>query len=72
MNVVGNFNMTIEIDKIYRVVCNDNYQQTNSETCWTKDKKSCEEYIANSPYKHCLSIESATLGSKALKVNLKY
>ena len=68
MNIVDNFNMTVEINKIYRVICNDNYQQTNAETCWTMNKKSCEEYISKSPYKHCLSIESATLGSEAINI----
>jgi len=60
--------MTYTITEIYRVVCTDQYQSTHPETHWTQDKNSCEDYIKNSYYKHCLSIERATLTDKALKV----
>ena len=61
--------MTVNIEKIYRVVCNDNYQRTIPETYWTKDKQECESYIQNCYYKHCLSIEEAVLTDKAIAVN---
>ena len=59
--------MILEVNKIYRVVSTDQYQSTNAETYWTTDKKSCEDYIANSYYKHCLHIETSTLTNKAFK-----
>lgn len=61
--------MIVNIQKIYRVVCDDNYQRTTPETYWTKDKQECESYIQNSYYKHCLRIEEAVLTDKALPVN---
>lgn len=59
--------MTFTITEIYRVVCEENYQQTTPETYWTTDKKECEEYIANSNYKHCLYIETSRICDKAVK-----
>lgn len=59
--------MTINIEKIYRVVCTDQYQSTTPETHWINDRKQCEEYIKNSYYKHCLHIEENTLTDKILK-----
>jgi len=61
--------MTVNIEKIYRVVCDDNYQRTTPETYWTKDKQECESYIQNCYYKHCLHIEEAVLTDKAIPVN---
>lgn len=61
--------MQVNIEKIYRVVCDDNYQQTTPETYWTKDKQECESYIQSKYYKHCLRIEEAVLTDKALPVN---
>jgi hypothetical protein len=61
--------MTVNIEKIYRVVCDDNYQKTNPETYWTKDKQECESYIQSKYYKRCLHIEEAVLTDKALPVN---
>jgi hypothetical protein len=43
--------MTYTIAEIYRVVCTDQYHSTVPETCWTTNKQSCEDYIANSYYK---------------------
>lgn len=60
--------MTYTIEEIYRVVCEENYQQVIPETHWTKSKKECEDYIAQSYYKHCLSIEKSTLTDKAVKI----
>lgn len=60
--------MTYTIQEIYRVVSTDQYQSTTPETCWTTDKSSCEEYIANSYYKHCLYIETSRLSDKAIKL----
>lgn len=48
--------MTVNIEKIYRVVCDDNYQRTTPETYWTKDKQECESYIQNCYYKHCVCV----------------
>ena len=56
------------IEEIYRVVCTDQYQSTTPETCWTTNKQSCEEYIANSYYKHCLSIETSRMSDIAVKL----
>jgi len=53
--------MTVNIDKIYRVIHSDNYQHVEPETCWTKNKNACKEYIEKCYYKHCLSIEESTL-----------
>jgi hypothetical protein len=47
--------------KIYRVICTDQYQSTRSETNWHTSKEYCDSYITNSPYRHCLSIESSEL-----------
>lgn len=58
--------MTYTITEIYRVVCTDQYQSTTPETCWTTSRKSCEEYIANSHYKHCLSIEKSRMSDSAV------
>jgi len=60
--------MTYTIQEIYRVVYTDQYQSTTPETCWTTDKTSCEEYIVNSYYKHCLHIEISRLSDKAVKL----
>ena len=60
--------MSYTIQEIYRVVCTDQYQSTTPETCWTTDKNSCKEYIANSYYKHCLYIETSRLSNKAVKL----
>ena len=60
--------MTINIEYIYRVVCDDNYQRTEPETYWTTSRAECEAYIQRSPYKHCLRIETAKLTDKILKV----
>ena len=60
--------MTYTIQEIYRVICTDQYQSTTPETCWTTDKSSCEEYITNSYYKHCLYIEKSRLSDKAIKL----
>lgn len=59
--------MTVTIETIYRVVFVDQYQHSEPETYWTTDKESCEKYIADSYYKHCLRIESSTLTDKASK-----
>ena len=59
--------ITMEINEIYRVVSYDQYQNKAEETHWTTDKQGCEEYIANSPYKHCLRMEHAVLTSKVFK-----
>ena len=59
--------MTVNINNIYRVVCTDNYQRTEPETHWTTSKEACEKYIANSYYKHCLSIETAILTNNIIK-----
>ena len=61
--------MTVNIETIYRVVADDNYQHTTPETHWTTSKEACEEYIRKSYYKHCLHIETATLTDKILKCN---
>ena len=47
--------------KIYRVICTDNYQSEHAETNWHTSKTWCENYIKNSYYKHCLSMESSEL-----------
>ena len=60
--------MTYTITEIYRVVYTDQYQSTTPETCWTTSRKSCEEYIANSYYKHCLSIEKSRMSDSAIKL----
>lgn len=59
--------MTYTITEIYRVVF-DQYQSTTPETCWTTNRKSCEEYIANSYYKHCLRIETSRMSDIAVKL----
>ena len=40
--------MKIEFNKIYRVVCTDNYQSTHPETYWCTDKQACQDYINKS------------------------
>ena len=50
--------MTVNIEKIYRVVCDDNYQRTTPETYWTKDKQECESYIQSKYYKNLDHIKS--------------
>lgn len=60
--------MTYEIIDIYRVVCDEHYNQVNPETHWCLDKKQCEDYIAASSYKHRLHIEKSTLSNKAIKL----
>jgi hypothetical protein len=47
--------------KIFRVICTDQYQQETPETNWHTSRKYCEDYINNSSYKHCLSIEHSDL-----------
>lgn len=59
--------MTVNIEKIYRVVCDDNYQRTTPETHWTTSRAECEEYISKCFYKHCLRIQEATLTDKIMK-----
>lgn len=61
--------MTVNFDKIYRVVNTDQYQSTNPETYWTKDKKACEKYIEESYYKHCLRIEESELTDVCFKIH---
>jgi len=60
--------MVYEIIDIYRVVCDEHYNQVRPETHWCLDKKQCDDYIAASSYKHCLRIEKSTLSNKAIKL----
>ncbi len=60
--------MKVTLEKIYRVVSTDSYQQTNVETTWTTNRQSCVDYINNSYYKHCLHIEESTLADIAFKI----
>ena len=62
--------MKIEFNKIYRVVCTDNYQSTHPETYWCTDKQVCKDYINKSYYKHCLSIEENVMTDVVLKCTI--
>lgn len=53
--------MNVNVDKIYRIICTDSYQQSMAETCWTKNKQACIDYINKSYYKHSLHIEEEML-----------
>lgn len=63
--------MDVNIEKIYRVVCDDfGHQITEPETHWTTSKDECKKYIQSCYYKHCLRIEEATLTDKILKIRI--
>ena len=57
--------MQVNIEKIYRVVC-DNDQNATPETYWTTDLQGCKSYIENSYYKDRLRIEVAVLTNEPL------
>lgn len=60
--------MKYVIKEIYRVMNTDQYQHTKPETCWTTDKKSCEDFIKQSRYGSSLTIQKAILSDKAVRI----
>ena len=61
--------LQINIERIHRVVCDDNEQSATPETYWTTDLQGCKSYIENRDYKDCLHLEEAVVTDKVLAVN---
>ncbi len=60
--------MQIKIERIYRVVCDDNEQSATPETYWTTDLQGCKSYIENCHSECRLYIQEAVLTDKVLAV----
>ena len=66
LGILFDLDMQVKIERIYRVVCNDNVQSATPETYWTTVLQGCKSYIENSVYKHRLYIQEAVLTDKPL------
>ena len=62
-----NQKMTIEYNKIYRVVYVDNYQSARPETYWCTNKQACIDYINKKYYKQYLTIEESAMSDIIIK-----